>query len=261
MPEKDGVTEALRIVTEAEKRNVVLRIVGGIAFRLRSPSSSTSNLKRTYADIDMIGRSDQSKQIKSLFKDLGYEPRERFNQMNGRVRLIFNDLENNRRIDIFLNIFEMCHKFDFTDRLQVDKVTLPLADLLLTKLQVIEITEREYKDVLALLCDNEIGDKDDSTMINGKYIAQLCASDWGIYKTVTMNLERIKRAQDEYSFSKNQAALIESRINSLTKMIEDAPKSMKWRARARIGEKVKWYQLPEADQKVIDSRPFASDVK
>jgi len=135
--------------------------------RFRCPSATHRNLERKYADIDFMGLKKQSKQIKGLFQnDLGYTPREIFNALQGDKRLIFNDLENERRIDIFLDVFEMCHRFDFKDRLVKDKITLPIADLLATKLQVVEITEREYRDIIALVHDHEITDGDSPDSIN-----------------------------------------------------------------------------------------------
>ena len=118
-PEKDAVDEAKRIISTANERNVTLRLLGGIAFRLRSPSPQSQNLKRNYVDIDVVGLRNQRKGINTLFVDLGYTPRTTFNAMYGHSRLIFNDIANERRVDIFLNEFEMCHKFDFTDRLKL----------------------------------------------------------------------------------------------------------------------------------------------
>jgi hypothetical protein len=253
-PEKDVVLEAQNIVQEAESRKVTLRLLGGIAFRLRSPSALQANLKRNYIDIDFVGLRKQSKQIKSLFTDMGYTPREIFNAMNGHDRLIFNDIGNERRVDIFLNVFEMCHKFDFSERLSVDKLTLPLADLLLTKLQVFEITEREYRDVTALLNDHQIGEKDDPEKINLSYVAKLCSEDWGLYKTVTLNLQRIEDALPGFSLGDETTNNVKSKIEQLRDGIEKAPKSFRWKMRARVGESVKWYELPEADREVVDSR-------
>jgi hypothetical protein len=253
-PEKDVVLEAQKIVQEADSRQVVLRLLGGIAFRLRSPSALEANLKRSYLDIDFVGLRKQSKQIKTLFTDLGYTPREIFNAMNGHDRLIFNDIPNERRVDIFLNVFEMCHKFDFSDRLRLDTLTLPLADLLLTKLQVYEITEREYRDVIALLKDHEIGDKDEPEKINLGYIAKLCSEDWGLYKTVTLNLERIEGALPGFSLNEDGLNMVKGKIETLRSGIEKAPKSFRWKMRARVGESVRWYELPEADREVVDSR-------
>ncbi len=260
MPEADAVSEAQRILAEAEKRKVDVRLIGGIAFRIRSPSSLAANLKRRYVDIDLVGLRSQSREIKQLLRDLGYAPRERFNQMNGKVRLIFNDLANERRVDIFLNEFEMCHKLDFTDRIRIEKLTLPLADLLMTKLQVYEITEREYKDVIALLTDNEAGNHDGPNTINSKHISKLCGDDWGLYKTSMLNLDRIEKGLGGYSLPERQMEHVKSNIESLRRAIEAAPKSIRWRARARVGEKVKWYQLPEPDKEVVDSRAFSTDA-
>ncbi len=253
-PEKDVVQEAEKIMEEAESRKVTLRLLGGIAFRLRSTSSLHENLKRNYLDIDFIGLRKQSKEIKRLFADLGYAPREIFNTMNGHDRLIFNDIGNERRVDIFLNVFEMCHKFDFSNRLKLDKLTLPLADLLLTKLQVYEITEREYRDVTSLLKDYPLSNKDDAEAINSRYIAELCSNDWGLYRTVTLNLERIDSALPGFSLDSIDVQAIKGKIDELRTAIENQPKSFRWKVRAKVGEKVKWYELPEADREVVDSR-------
>jgi len=254
--EKSAVDEAKRIISTGNERKVTLRLLGGIAFALRSPSSQIERLKRNYADIDVVGLRKQRKEINALFLDLGYTPRTTFNAMNGHSRLIYNDIANERRVDIFLNEFEMCHKFDFADRLQYHNLTLPLADLLLTKLQVYEITEREYKDVIALLKDFKFTDNDkDSDKINCKYIARLTADDWGLWKTVTLNLERIGSSLHLYLPNEAEREEVKKRIEELRKSIDAEPKSLGWKMRAKVGERVKWYELPEADREVVDSRP------
>lgn len=207
-------------------------------------------------DIDFVGFRKQRKEIEKLFGELGYTPRDRFNKLNGYSRLIFNDIENDRRVDIFLNTFEMSHKLDFTDRLLVDKLTLPLSDLLLTKLQVYEITEREYRDVIALFLDHELSDKDEPDKINVKHIAKLCSQDWGLYRTIKLNLERIEGSLSTYSLTPEQQIVVKGKIKALRKKLEDEPKSFGWKMRARLGDKVKWYELPEQDVEVVDSRPI-----
>jgi hypothetical protein len=256
LPEKDVVIEANRIVGEAESKKVTLRLLGGLAFRLRNPSSVMANLSRRYVDIDFVGFRKQRKEIEKLFVDLGYTPRDRFNKLNGYSRLIFNDIANERRVDIFLNTFEMSHKLDFTDRLLVDKLTLPLCDLLLTKLQVYEITEREYRDVISLFIDHDLSDRDEPERINAKYIAKLCSQDWGLFRTITLNLERIEGALPTYALTPDQQTLVKGKFDKLRKVIDDEPKSFGWKMRARVGDKVKWYELPEQDAEVVDSRPI-----
>ena len=247
-------------MAEAESRGTLLRLLGGIAFRLRSPSSLQQNLKRHYVDIDFVGLRKQKKDITKLFTDLGYSPRTRFNAMQGEFRLIFNDLENERRVDIFLNVFEMSHKLDFSERLKIDKVTLPLADLLLTKLQVYEITEREYKDVISLLKDRDLGSTDQNDTINEDYIAKLCSQDWGLWRTLHLNLERIESSLANYSLTPDEMGTVKIRMERLRKRIDSETKSFGWKMRARVGDKVKWYEVPEADVEVVDSRPFHERV-
>lgn len=248
----DIVQESQRILQAAEERGVVLRLLGGLAIRVHSPSATHRILERQYADIDLIGLRKQSKEIRALFSELGYAPREIFNALQGNRRLIFNDLTNQRRVDIFLDVFEMCHRFDFRNRLLVDKNTISLSDLLATKLQVVQMTEREYKDIIALIHDHQIGDSDAPETINGRYIGQLCAENWGIYKTFTTSISNIMLALPSYQLDAQYQEVVRDRLQELLKIIENAPKTMAWKIRARVGEKVPWYELPEEDKKIVD---------
>ncbi len=196
----------------------------------------------------------QSRDIKKLFAELGYVPRDRFNALQGDKRLIFNDIENGRRVDVFLEIFEMCHRFDFKNRLTIDNPTIPLADLLATKLQVVEITEREYRDVMALVRDHDVGDSDKPETINGAYLAGLCSDDWGIYKTFTINIANILNALPKYDLESASVDIMQKRLEDIRNRIENAPKSFRWKIRAKVGEKVQWYELPDQDKEVVDSR-------
>ena len=210
MPLADIVSETNRILESAEQKQIVLRLLGGLAVRFHCPSAIDRHLQRRYADVDFMALREQSKQIQMLFVELGYEPRRTFNKMQGHRRLVFNDLENARRIDIFLNILDMCHRFDLRNRLTLDKPTIPLADLLATKLQVVQITEREYKDVITLVHDHEVGDSDSPETINGTYIAKLCANDWGIYKTLSVNINNILLALPGYQLDEAYESVTQS---------------------------------------------------
>ena len=227
-----------------------------MAIRLRCPSATHRSLERKYADIDFMALKRQSREIKKFFPEMGYSPRTVFNAMSGDKRLIFNDVDRGRRVDVFLDKFEMCHKFDFSSRLTLDKLTIPLADLLATKLQVVEVTEREYRDIIALLHDHEIGDSDAPETINGPYLVRLCADDWGLYKTFTINIANILAAIDGYQLDAKDKEIVRQRLNNLNSQIENAPKSMAWKMRAKIGEKKRWYELPEGDKEVVDSQNF-----
>jgi hypothetical protein len=250
--------EARRLLQAASSpssgRKLVLRLIGGVAVALRCPSAARPSLRRTYADMDFIAHERQSKEVNEFFVEMGYRPRKRFNALMGRKRLIFNDLANQRRADIFLDVFEMCHRFNFTERLDLEPCTLPLADLLATKLQIVEINDKDMKDITALLLDHGVGQRDGET-VNGEYLARLCANDWGVYKTLTTNLSKIPGALGSYGLSSPEVERVKERAGMLLETIEREPKSFAWRMRARVGEKVRWYELPEADQSiVVDSR-------
>jgi len=250
------VEETRRLVESADKRGITLRLFGGMAIRFHCPSATHRSLERKYADVDFMALKKQSREIKKFFVEMGYTPRVTFNAMSGDKRLIFNDIERGRRVDIFLDVFEMCHRFDFRNRLNLDKPTIPLADLLATKLQVVEISEREYRDIIALMHDHEVGDSDTPETINGSYLARLCGEDWGLYKTLSVNIDNILLALDDYQLEPQAKEIVRKRLEALRSRMEDAPKSMGWRMRAKIGEKKQWYQLPEMDKEVVDSRSF-----
>lgn len=252
MPLAETTDEAKRILEAARSRKVTLRLFGGVAIFFSCPSARVVNPERQYVDIDVMGHGKQSKEIKNLFTDLGYVPRDRFNAMHGFRRLIFNDLEHARRADIFLDLFEMSHKFNFKKRIDMEGNTLPLADLLATKLQIFEINEKDLKDALTIFVDHDVGEND--SVINGAYLADICANDWGTYKTFRINLDKALTVLEALSMDTTRKELAKSRIAKFRKMMEDAPKSFRWKLRAQVGESVKWYELPEADQEVVDSR-------
>jgi hypothetical protein len=246
--------EAKRIIELAQQKKITLRLFGGVSFYFRCPSAKHRALQRNYVDIDFVGHAKQSKEIKQFFVELGYAPRDRFNAMQGYRRLIFNDIEHQRRVDIFLDVFEMCHKFNFKDRLDIDQYTISLADMLATKLQIVEINQKDLKDIVSMFVDHDVGTSDAPEVINGGYLAKLCGGEWGVYKTFTVNLDRIVNSANEFGLEDSEKTLVDERVGRLRKMIEDAPKSMGWKMRARMGDRVQWYELPEADKEVVDSR-------
>jgi hypothetical protein len=242
--------EARRLLQTSSERKVALRLLGGVAVAMRCPSASRDGLRRDYLDMDFVAHEKQSRAINEFFIEMGYQPRQKFNAMMGRKRLIFNDLANQRRVDIFLDVFEMCHKFNFGERLELEPLTLPLADLLATKLQIVQINEKDFKDMTALLLDHDVGSRD-GEMINGTYIGGLCSNDWGTYKTLTMNLSKLGTSIDGYRLTPSEVDTVKTRIGKLLGMIERERKSLAWKVRARVGEKKTWYELPEADKPVV----------
>ena len=198
-------------------------------------------LERQYKDLDfMTSRSDGGAAAK-LLRRLGYEPHVAFNAMNSKERMLFFDEAHGRQVDVFVGTFRMCHAIPLEGRLEIDPVSVPLAELLLTKLQVIEVNEKDVRDTVALLLEHPLGDEDGTTLNAGR-VAQLCADDWGLWRTITANLERVRAQLDRYDVDRDR---VDERLRALEERIEAEPKSRGWKLRAKIGERKRWYEIPE----------------
>src|ERR671932_525935 len=221
----DVVEEALRIAERAEQEGLALRLLGGVAIRLRAKDGLLPVFRREYNDSDWITPKGTSADAQRLFEVLGYSPRVRFNAIYGRERLLFFDERHGRQVDVFVGAFRMSHKIPFGKRLDMEPMTIPLAELLLTKLQIAEINEKDVLDALALLHDHPVGENDGDS-VNGERIAALCAADWGLWRTFTANLSTVGERLERYDLPEEGKRRIADRIQELQERIEHEPKSL-----------------------------------
>jgi hypothetical protein len=243
-PIADIIQEAHRILESADAEGISLRLLGGLAIRLRCPGiEKDTRLQRSYADLDFVTLSQWNGKTKTLLARLGYVGNKSFNALHGYQRLLFYDEQHERKIDIFIDRMYMCHTLDFRTRLSIDQHTLPMSDLLMTKLQIVELTEKDMLDIVALFNDHTIAN--DETGINATYITEIVAQDWGLYKTFELNLKKIRDFVAEHIFPTQ----VEERIQALLSAMESSPKSGKWKLRAMVGERVRWYEQPEETHK------------
>ncbi len=240
----DVVEEALRVAEEAEREAIALRLLGGVAIRLRAKEGLTPAFEREYADHDWIVSKGSSAKAQRFFESLGYTPHVRFNAIHGQERLLFFDEQHDRQVDVFVGAFRMSHKISFGKRLNMEPLTIPLAELLLTKLQIVELNEKDVKDALALLHHHPVADADGDS-VNGGRIAELCAADWGLWRTFTANLNTVGERLERYDLPEEVERQIAERIGELQERIEREPKSFGWRMRSKIGDRKRWYNLPE----------------
>jgi hypothetical protein len=238
------VDEALRISEEAERGGATLRLLGGVAIRLRARDGLQPAFEREYADLDWIVPKGKSSEAQTFFDSIGYTPHVRFNAIHGRERLLFFDEENDRQIDVLVGTFRMSHQIPFGDRLALEPVTVPLAELLLTKLQIVQLNEKDVRDALALLHDHPVEERDGDA-INAAQVARLCAADWGLWRTFTANLAALEDHIERYELAEESKGRIAERVGGLQERIEEEPKSFGWRMRAKIGDRKRWYELPE----------------
>jgi hypothetical protein len=210
--------------------------------RLRAPGELAPAFRRTYADLDFVTTKKAVGAATNLFREEGYEAHVAFNALHGGERLLFFDNDHDRQVDVFVGAFSMCHKIPLDGRIEVDPVSIPLAELLLTKLQVVQLNEKDVRDALALLHDHPVADADGESL-NGARVAELCAADWGLWRTITQNLAACRAFADTYDVP--DRSTLDERLDALLGRIEDQPKSRAWRMRAKIGDRKRWYDLPE----------------
>ncbi|HWF51840.1 MAG TPA: nucleotidyltransferase family protein [Solirubrobacteraceae bacterium] len=237
------VAEGRRLLEAAQIEGTALALLGGVAVRLHAADVPAA-LDREYKDLDFAVPKGRSANADRLLRASGYEPETSFNAMNGNERLLFHDLEHGRQIDVFVGSFRMCHVIPLTKRLTAEQPTVPLAELLLTKLQIVELNEKDVRDTLLLFHGHEVADHDDDA-VNGRRIAELCAGDWGLWRTITTNLQRCREMLGGYDLSDEDRRRIADRFGAVLQRIEDGPKSRGWKLRAKIGERKRWYDLPE----------------
>jgi hypothetical protein len=244
-PLADPLEEAARVMDAASRADVGVRLTGGVAIATISPSARRPPLRRPYGDIDYVGSRKDVRGIEALFAGLGYHAEEEFNSLHGERRLFFIDRENRREADVFLDNVDACHQLQLRDRLSIAPRTIPAADLLLSKLQVVKTTRKDYADAIAVLADHELVEEDGPTGISMTRIDQVCCNDWGWWRTVTMvaepTLAMARRLADEDQIAPDAA----DRLTAILEHLQSAPKSRKWKLRARVGDRVRWHEEPE----------------
>ncbi|MBU2598405.1 MAG: hypothetical protein KKC53_04410 [Actinobacteria bacterium] len=249
-PERDKafVEEAFKIIEKGKEKGIIFRLLGSIAVKNHSPKYRYlyDEMKRPLTDIDLMTYGKFREGMKKFFKDLGYEPISPiFFALYGKKRQIYWSDEKKWQVDIFFDELDMCHKVDFRNRLELDDPTITLTDILLEKMQIVEINPKDIKDTSIMLLEHDVGDKEEET-INMNYISKLLAKDWGYYYTVTTNLKKVKNFLGEFeSLTDENSKIVTDRIDKILERIEDEPKSLKWKIRSKVGTKKKWYKEVE----------------
>ena len=237
-------TRILEALDRPENRGVPLRLIGAQAFRTHCPQygSIQDKLGRKFTDFDFVSYPRCVRDVRRILTDLGYEEDRQVTQLFGDRRMLFRDPAFDRHTDVFYNVLDFCHPISFVGRLEQDRPTVPLAELLLEKMQIVQINEKDVIDSIMLLREHPIGDSDDET-INAAVIVNLLADDWGFWRTFTANFRLLDERLATYpDLTDEDRAVVHQRIQDLQRRIEAAPRSLRWKARARIGERLKWYK-------------------
>ena len=236
--------ELKRILKASDDAGILLRVIGSLAFQLHCPQFGylQAAMGRAYTDIDFGAYGKQTKPVQEMMASLGYtENREVFIVSEGE-RAIYDKPDTGLHVDIFYEKLDFCHAIYWKDRLETDSPTIPLAELLLEKMQIVQINEKDVIDTIMLLLEHPLGDVDNET-INMKRVSMLCAADWGLWRTTTMNLDKVRQLAHGYpQLTDEQKSKVETQVKNARARIEQEPKSMGWKLRDRVGDRVKWYK-------------------
>jgi hypothetical protein len=238
--------EAGKILEVATDQSVVLRLTGSLAVRALCEKNAAllDELgRRPYRDIDLIAYSKHKRPITELFVRRGYEADRSISQLQefGIKRLIYEHPSSHIKVDVFMDELVMAHTIPFVGRLELTETTIPVTDLLLTKLQIHEITDNDLMDTIVLLAEHDVAPATDG--INVSYVTDIMRKDWGFYHTTMTNLDKVREATERYpALPADVSSLVRTRLTVLKDAIEGSSKSQRWKMRARVGTRVRWYE-------------------
>jgi hypothetical protein len=236
--------EADRLLALAREDGVTLRLLGAVAFARRCPDHAylRERLGRHYTDIDFAAYGREAREIRAMLGRAGYVEDPQVYVDSEGSRLVAEHPGIGMHIDVFLDKLEFCHTVPWNGRLEIDPETIPLAELLLQKMQIVEINEKDLIDAITLLLEYPLGDSDDGTINVGR-IARVCAKDWGWWRTLTMNLGKVRQMAEHYELmTPEETGRVAEQVRAALDRIEAEPKSMSWRLRAKVGDRKKWYR-------------------
>jgi len=244
-PAAEVEAEARRLMALIVDQKLRVRLMGGLAIRIESPSASRPPYERSYRDLDLVSHGKDVGALRRLLEREGYVGDKLFNAIHGAQRLVYSAPDGRWTVDVVIDRLAMSHTIELKDRLATAGPTLDLADLLLTKLQIWEINRKDLGDVICLLADHSLAaDGGTRESIDLGRIRSVLGSDWGFCHTVERNLGR---ASDQWAEAPVPDAPypVDAQVATLFEAIASAPKSLVWKARARVGERVQWYETPE----------------
>jgi hypothetical protein len=236
----------MRLIEAASSQGLHLRATGSIAIRMHSQKNASfldAMGRRRFRDIDFWGYAKEQKAIEHLLEKDGYLADPAIKQAHewGVKRLIYENPQTHVKIDVFMDELVMAHTIHFKGRLDVDYPTIGLADLLLSKLQIHQITENDFIDTIVLLAEHQMG-SGDRELIDMRYIVDIMRNDWGFTHTVLDNLKKTHEAVGRYDLPEEIAGQVRTTITAMAEQIESAPKTTRWKLRARVGTRSKWYE-------------------
>ena len=243
MDKESFEAEGDRLVAAAAGEGVALRLLGALAFAKRCPRHAylQETLKRVYTDIDFAAYGRQVKKVRALLSREGFVEDEMTYVESEGSRMVLNHPGTDLHLDVFLDKLEFCHTISWDGRLETNPFTIPLAEMLLQKMQIVQINEKDIIDTIMLLLEHPL--TEDDVGVNIALVARMCAKDWGWWRTLTMNLGKVGQMAAAYeALGDDEQRRITEQVDAAFARIVREPKSFGWKMRARIGDRKKWYR-------------------
>ena len=242
----DAFDEATTAVREANERGVPLKLIGGQAVRLLCPLFP--HRARTDQDMDFASVSSARRPVMDFFAARGFVGDQRFNTLHGDRQMYFTTADGTTSVDVIMDKLNMCHVLEFADRIDRLPDTLDVADLLLSKLQIVELNHKDVHDLFHLFSAFEAKAGDEPETMGLDRIGSVVSGDWGWWRTSTMNLDKLAHlAEGDHQDLLPEARRFEpaEQARRVRAFCDEVPKTIKWKLRAKVGDRVQWYELPE----------------
>jgi hypothetical protein len=124
----------------------------------------------------------------------------------------------------------------------LDSPTIPVSDLLLEKMQIVELNVKDIKDTIILLLEHDLGSSANREELDVSYLCRILKDDWGFYYTFTQNLHKLQSFIPTFAqIAEKDQATVQSRIEKLLESVENTPKTLRWKLRSKIGTRMRWY--------------------
>jgi hypothetical protein len=240
----DPLPEAIALVQGAAQAGHRLKILGGLGVRVLCPDFPPR--QRAGQDIDLACLGKNRRKVADQLEAMGCEPDKRFNNLNGDRQMYFN-APSGRPIDVMVDRLSMCHTLDFRASFASGSPTLDAADLLLSKLQIVELNAKDAHDIIHLLSGVLVGRDTTGPFIDPDRFGSVLSGDWGWWRTVTGSLGKLPGLLAEQPGLAPPYPRFDplAQARRLAEVAETVPKGIKWKTRARVGDRVRWYELPE----------------
>lgn len=234
---------AVSVINTLAARRIVARLFGGLSIEVIAPWKDIFGIDRPVKDIDIIvPRSSMITAMDVLSID-GWKMNGRNQRINSGILVCAIDNTSGTRLDMYADPVILNQTLYFGQRLRILEKTLTPVDLLISKLQIVNITDRDLDDICALAGGCQVAAVDSPSTLNAERLKIICSNSWALQYTSIGNLDAAeRRAGTHRDIQEERLARILQNVSLLRNICTDCPKSWTWRLRAKIGPLLPWYE-------------------